>query len=355
MVSQQQAAFASYSMDPSTFYRLHPFHFVMDSQCRILQAGSVLQRELFAVQPGVSASDAFELQMPYRIGDGDGHWTFNELAQFADVPVVLQCRAHPLKLRGQFVVTRLSPPSSPLSANSELSKPSPTSRAFKSAQKMTQKVNKPPPSSPRDGNTPLLPYLQNIKTQHPTLAANGNGSKAVLQPTRSTPLPPVTEQTENGVAIPSFLRTYAPAGFKLPNHNHNSSSCNNSSNGTSASSNGNSHTLEYSHKTAQKSPLSPFKHNLSDPQLPTGGLFKSASLDSSASCPFVLLFTGSPCMPSCDALLAAGLSISNLPASDRCFEQALVVEQLHNTNNAKAQLECGPICSWLNLKRTFVA
>jgi len=350
LASQQQAAFSSYSMDPSTFHRLHPFHFVMDNQCRIIQAGSVLQRELFAVQTGVSASNAFELQLPHRIGDGEGHWTFGELAQFADVPVVLQCRAHPLKLRGQFVITRLSPPSTPMSTNSEHSKSSPTSRAFRFAQKMTQKMNKNPSSSPRDNTTPLLPYLQNSKPHHPIqherAVANGSGPKNTLQPTRSSPLPPVTEQTEGGAAIPSFLRAYAPAGFKLQHHSSSSNGNSNSmgSNGnssSSSSSNGNSHTHDSSHRTVQKSPLSPYRSNLSDPQLPTGNYFGRTSLESntSSSGQVVLLFMGSPCMPSCDALQAAGVSISDLPASERCFELALMVEQLQHTIGMTAKLQ----------------
>ena len=52
--AQELAAHSVVGLDAPTFYRLFPFHFALDGQCRVVQAGSALRRLLPAASIGAS-------------------------------------------------------------------------------------------------------------------------------------------------------------------------------------------------------------------------------------------------------------------------------------------------------------
>ena len=50
------------------FYDLHPFHLLLDSQCRLLQCGSVIARLLPSVRQGDS------LEAHFKVGERAALW-----------------------------------------------------------------------------------------------------------------------------------------------------------------------------------------------------------------------------------------------------------------------------------------
>ena len=72
---------------------------------RPFQAGRALSRELPNAQPGAHAGDAFLLRLPRPSGTGAA-WSFDQVAALTNMPIMIQCRDHPLQLNGEFVLTR---------------------------------------------------------------------------------------------------------------------------------------------------------------------------------------------------------------------------------------------------------
>ena len=52
-------------LDPATFYGLFPFHFAIDAECRVVQAGDVLKRLMPGMeQAGAHICGFFEVSVP---------------------------------------------------------------------------------------------------------------------------------------------------------------------------------------------------------------------------------------------------------------------------------------------------
>lgn len=50
-----------FTVPSDVFYSLFPFHLLLDSACRVVQAGSVLQRLFPELQPGCNVSEHFKV------------------------------------------------------------------------------------------------------------------------------------------------------------------------------------------------------------------------------------------------------------------------------------------------------
>ncbi|KAF5833462.1 hypothetical protein DUNSADRAFT_10217 [Dunaliella salina] len=102
--AKENAVFAA---DAATFYHLHPYHFVLDTDCRVIQAGSVLQRIMPTLVHGSRAADHFDIVAPLMCPHS--WWTFKEMALHTELCFLLKGRTRKLEMKGQFVRTRLQP------------------------------------------------------------------------------------------------------------------------------------------------------------------------------------------------------------------------------------------------------
>ncbi|GAX73385.1 hypothetical protein CEUSTIGMA_g838.t1 [Chlamydomonas eustigma] len=97
--NQEDVAYAllHYSPSPSLFYKLFPFHLVVDRDMRVVQAGSGLLRLMRSsgLQPGALASDHFKFKVPYAA------WEFEELSNLGASCCLLRTKIG-LELKGGF-------------------------------------------------------------------------------------------------------------------------------------------------------------------------------------------------------------------------------------------------------------
>lgn len=102
-LSDKQAAHASiYSMPASLFYDLHPFHLLLDRECRLLQAGAAVKRVAPSLVPGEPIVRHARLQHPPQMV-----WDYGEILKRGKSCFLVLLREAMVTLKGQMVETTL--------------------------------------------------------------------------------------------------------------------------------------------------------------------------------------------------------------------------------------------------------
>jgi hypothetical protein len=82
---------------------MHPFHFVIDKKCNVLQAGAKLQRVLPKIQQGRSVWEDLQVVVPKACAFSK--WTFDQVSSCSSMCFILRGRHHPVEVKGQFLRT----------------------------------------------------------------------------------------------------------------------------------------------------------------------------------------------------------------------------------------------------------
>jgi guanylate cyclase soluble subunit beta len=106
MQYDQTAATASiYSMPTALFYELHPFHLLLDDDCRLLQAGAALLRICPALAAGQGIAQHARIHHPSGVP-----WEYDAILQRGKASFLVLLRECMVTLKGQMVATALPDP-----------------------------------------------------------------------------------------------------------------------------------------------------------------------------------------------------------------------------------------------------
>ncbi|KAG2441004.1 hypothetical protein HXX76_003857 [Chlamydomonas incerta] len=103
------AAARSFTLSPESFYQLFPFHLLLDRSCRVVQAGSVLERLFPELQgrSGVPLGDVFQMRAPCM------SISYESLHAAQADTVLLRAHTTGLDMKGQVLVVRTRASSQP--------------------------------------------------------------------------------------------------------------------------------------------------------------------------------------------------------------------------------------------------
>ena len=92
-----------YGLTNAQFYKLFPFHILLDDQCRVLQTGGALQR-LFpdTLQPGKHVQEAFALRHPHI------EYSYEAMCKDSNTSFLLTAHSNGMELKGMIFATDAS-------------------------------------------------------------------------------------------------------------------------------------------------------------------------------------------------------------------------------------------------------
>ncbi|KAL6759494.1 hypothetical protein V8C86DRAFT_2573451 [Haematococcus lacustris] len=355
------SATASYSMNASLFYRLNPFHFIIDADGRLVQVGHVLARVQPKAVVGALASDVFSVLMPYT------GFSFKELSDCQGFSTVLRTTGvHSLELKGQFVRTsmplasaqqqlyRSTTSSNAPATQSNTDSTLPVPVAWPSIEASSEAAGSrgkcpyaaasartPAPYKGRASDDPGLPVLQSPLSTAESLrqaylgsrsrpaqtssAVRGPSSESSFsrdsEPTGSSALPCLLptarslatrhashlSDTVSDSSVPAQLRYPTPPPLRQPGLNM-------------------SHRAPARRASALTSPLSP-------------SAVREPCAAPALAQKEVLLFIGTPRVLNLDQLRAAGLFLDDIPLHDMSSDFVVMAEQHELEATAAAALE----------------
>ncbi|KAJ9514368.1 hypothetical protein QJQ45_012283 [Haematococcus lacustris] len=354
------SATASYSMNASLFYRLNPFHFIIDADGRLVQVGHVLGRVQPKAVVGALASDVFSVLMPYT------GFSFKELSDCQGFSTVLRTTGvHSLELKGQFV--RTSMPMAPAQQQLCRSTTSSTAPATQSNTDSTLPVTvawpsieasseaagsrgkcpyaaasarTPAPYKGRASDDPGLPVLQSPLSTAESLRQAYLGSRSRPAQTSSAVRGPSSESSSSRDSEPlgaSALPCLLPTARSLATRHASHLSDTVSDSSVPASRYPTppplrqpglnmSHRAPARRASALTSPLSP-------------SAVREPCAAPALAQKEVLLFIGTPRVLNLDQLRAAGLFLDDIPLHDMSSDFVVMAEQHELEATAAAALE----------------
>ncbi|KAJ9514582.1 hypothetical protein QJQ45_016330 [Haematococcus lacustris] len=355
------SATASYSMNASLFYRLNPFHFIIDADGRLVQVGHVLGRVQPKAVVGALASDVFSVLMPYT------GFSFKELSECQGFSTVLRTTGvHSLELKGQFVRTSMplasaqqqlcrsttssTAPATQSNTDSTLPVPvawpssEPSSEAAGSRGKCpyaAASARTPAPYKGRASDDPGLPVLQSPLSTAESLRQAYLGSRSRPAQTSSAVRGPSSESSSSRDSEPlgaSALPCLLPTARSLATRHASHLSDTVSDSSVPAQ-------LRYPTPPPLRQPGLNTSHRAPARRASalTSPLSPSAVREPCAAPALaqkeVLLFIGTPRVLNLDQLRAAGLFLDDIPLHDMSSDFVVMAEQHELEATAAAALE----------------
>lgn len=364
------AATSIFTMDAPLFYRLHPFHLLIDSECKVVQAGAALSRVVPGLVVGADFRQLFDVTMPYT------DTSYASLSALEGNSTVMRARGKSsLQLKGQWVRTHVRradlarvqrgsvggdgphSPVPPSTKNPLLGSGSWDTTTFRkvSAANCSNAQGSSSGSVHAHAHahvtgTPAAP----IPIPSPAAAAGcpahahppSPPSRPGLTPSQSLrsapqlllplPSPPITPKSQAHTHLLSSSPSGRNSGSLLSQVTSRTASITGAASGPAAApgrANGIANGATSRHGPSRRSSAMDFA--AASPMLPL------PVLDAGDAPVEVLLFVGSPRVTTLDELLRAGLYLEDIPLHDMSSDFVVLAEQRGLEAAAKERLEVG--------------